>query len=231
MGEENLTEFSKSVYNLITNLIDTNSSNEQKKLINSFKTGDGKGIQSAVLTSVLYFLNSNYLFINSKTVKTFNIISEILGYDEHINGNLTDYIDNLEKLKELKNKISEYVPEFKEFEVFDSFCNWMCEANLGAYAVNGIKLEMLRKNYDLNLKNSFEILLKNYHKAKNNKFSADEKILVRELLATTLPEKLSQITNEKYKIFSSAWDKWHFCPYVALMNEKVTTKHLTRLYC
>ncbi len=228
--EDNLPEFSESVYNLIIDLINKNDSNEQKEVINTFKTGDGKGIQSAVLSSVLYFLNPTYLYINTKTVKTFRILSELLGHDKYINGNLIDYIDNLKRLKELKNEISAIIPEFKDFEVFDAFCNWMCDANLGAYAVNGIKLEILKKNYDLNIKNSFEILLENYNKAKVDKVSPAEKILVRDLLSTTIPEKLSEINQGQYKIFSSAWDKWHYCPYVALMNEKITSKHITGYY-
>ncbi|MDP1551968.1 MAG: DUF3578 domain-containing protein, partial [Methanobacteriaceae archaeon] len=70
-----------------------------------------------------------------------------------------------------------------------------------------------------------EIILKNYNKKREEKVSDEEKASIRDFLATKLPEKLSEITQSKYKTFSSAWDKWQYCPYVALMNEEITIKH------
>lgn len=142
-SDENLPEFTEAVYDLITNLINTSDKESQKEIINSFKSGEyGKGIQTAVLSSVLFYLDSNYLLINTKTVNTFNFLSHVMGDDEKINGNITDYIDNLEKLRKLLGHISKYVPELSDFEVFDAFCHWMCDKNLGYYAIDADKFEM-----------------------------------------------------------------------------------------
>lgn len=142
-SDENLPEFTEAVYDLITDLKQTSDKNVQKELIKSFKSGKyGKGIQTAVLSSVLFYLDSNYLLINTKTVNTFNFLSHVIGDDEKINGNIIDYIDNLEKLRKLLGHISKYVPELSDFEVFDAFCHWMCDKNLGYYAIDADKFEM-----------------------------------------------------------------------------------------
>ena len=141
-SDENLPEFTEAVYDLITDLKETSDKNVQKELINSFKTGQyGKGIQTAILSSALFYLDPNYLLINTKTVNTFNFLSEVIGDNEKINGNITDYIDNLEKLSKLLKHLSEYVPKFSDFEVFDAFCHWMCDKNLGYYAIDADKFE------------------------------------------------------------------------------------------
>ena len=148
-SDENLPEFTEAVYDLITDLKETSDKNIQKELINSFKTGQyGKGIQTAILSSVLFYLNPNYLLINTKTVNTFNLLSEVIGDNEKINGNLTDYIDNLEKLSKLLGHLSRYVPDFSDFEVFDAFCHWMCDKNLGYYAIDADKFERWLEGLD-----------------------------------------------------------------------------------
>ena len=172
--DDNLPEFSQTVYNLITNLKEISDKNTQKKLINSFKLGKyEKGIQSAVLSPVLYYLNSNYWYINNKTVITFNFLSKILGDNEKINGKIFNYIDNLDKLKRLVNIISQYAPEFSDFEVFDSFCHWMCDESLGYYAkdMQKFKLWLVEKGIEgtpksNKLKDTIELILNKYITAK-----------------------------------------------------------------
>lgn len=145
--DKKLPEFTKAVYDLITDLISIHDKEKQKALINNFKSGEhGKGIQTADFTSVLYYLKPDYWYINNKTVNTFNFLSRILGEDEKINGNIKDYIDNLEKLKRLIANISQYVPEFSDFEVFDAFCHWMCDKSLGYYAIDEDKFELWLEN-------------------------------------------------------------------------------------
>ena len=148
-SDENIPEFTEAVYDLITNLKETSDKNVQKELINSFKTGQyGKGIQTAILSSALFYLDPNYLLINTKTVNTFNFLSEVIGDNEKINGNINDYIDNLEKLSKLLGHLSKYVPEFSDFEVFDAFCHWMCDKNLGYYAIDADKFERWLEGLD-----------------------------------------------------------------------------------
>ncbi len=47
---------------------------------------------------------------------------------------LEDYIDNNSKLKQFLKELSKEVPDFEKFDIFDMFCHWMCDKNLGGYA-------------------------------------------------------------------------------------------------
>jgi MoxR-like ATPase len=132
-----LNEFSRAVFDLIDNLKKISIKNHQKQLINEFKTGKySKGIQTAVLSSPLYYLNPEYWFINNKTVQSFSFLSKLINENKRINGDLIDYIDNLDKLKDLVSKISVEVPELSDFQVFDAFCHWLCDHDLGYYAMD-----------------------------------------------------------------------------------------------
>jgi len=81
-----------------------------------------------------------------------------------------------------------------------------------------------------NIRNSLQDLLKNYKKAKDGETSEDEKLRIDHLLGIKFPNYLKKFTQNKYQIFSSDWDKWHFCPYVAIMDEKVSLKHNEGLF-
>ncbi len=228
--DDNLPEFSQTVYELITNLIGNSDRDTQKKLINSFKSGKHeKGIQSAVLSPVLYYLNSEYWYINNKTVITFNFLSKILGDNEKINGLIFDYINNLEKLKSLVNIISQYVPELSDFEVFDSFCHWMCDERLGYYAkdLQKFKMWLVEKGIDEpqksnKLKDTLELILNMYIKAKEDKLDVTNKNELLNRMSNTFPNYLKELTLDDYEIYSSISDKWHYCPYIALMNPEIS---------
>lgn len=145
--DKNLPQFARELYDLINNLIDTSDEKIQKSLINQFKSGKyEKGVQTAVLSSVLYYLKNDYWYINNKTVDTFNLLSKELGHNKKINGVLFDYIDNLNKFKKLISVIEQSVPEFSDFRVFDVFCHWMCDGNLGNYARDKEKFENWKFN-------------------------------------------------------------------------------------
>ncbi len=225
--DKNLPEFTNAVYKLITDLIQTSDKNTQKELINSFKSGKyTKGIQSADFTPVLYYLNSNYLYINNKTIKTFNFLSEILGDNEQINGDIIDYIDNLNKLRHMITIIGNITPELSDFEVFDAFCHWLSDAKLGYYALDHQKFNnWLKKKFPddtNNLINLIEDILKNYKSAKEGILPSIEQQRVNDILATQLPDLLTEKSGDQYQIYSSGWDKWHYSPYVALMHREIT---------
>lgn len=140
--KEDLPGLTETVYNLINDLINTKDENTQKKLIHDFKSGPySKGFQTGMLTPVLYYLDHDYIYINRKNVDTFNFLAEILDEDEKINGYLEDYVDSKSKIKALLTELAKDIPQLSNFEVFDVFCHWMCEKNLGYYAIDRAKYE------------------------------------------------------------------------------------------
>lgn len=140
--EEELPELTETVYNLINNLIETKDEKIQKELIHEFKTSKfTKGFQTGILTPVLYYLNPDYIYINRKNVDTFNFLSEILGEKIKINGYLEDYVESKSKIKSLLTELSNDIPEFSNFLIFDVFCHWMCDKSLGYYAIDRDKYE------------------------------------------------------------------------------------------
>ena len=138
---EKIPEITLAAFHLVDDLIKENDETSQKDLIRSFKAKNYKGFQSGIISSVFYYLNSKYWYINTKTVNTYNFLNEILGNESRINGNLDEYIDNLNKLKGLLNELSLNIPELSDFETFDIFCHWMCEKSLGYYAIDRKKYE------------------------------------------------------------------------------------------
>jgi energy-coupling factor transporter ATP-binding protein EcfA2 len=135
--DEVIPGLTETVFKLVDDLNNTNDKIQQKKLIAEFKNGPfSKGFQTAMLSPVLYCINKQYWLYNNKTVRTFNLLSEILGENDKIDGILENYIDNLDKLTNLVEDISVYIPEFSDFKVFDAFCHWMCDPKLGYYAMD-----------------------------------------------------------------------------------------------
>lgn len=221
---EDLPGLTEAVYNLIQSIMDINDKSKQKELIYAFKSGPyKKGFRTAVLSPVLYYLDPKFLFINSKTVDSFKFISDIFKDDERISVELFDYIENNEKLKKLIKFLSNYIPNLN-FENFDAFCHWLCSKHLGNYARDPEKYNewLLDHCYPSveNINDSLELILNNYKLAKNGNKKSQKNVL--NILNGTLPDYLSKKTDKLYKIYSSGNDKWHYCPYVALMDERVT---------
>ena len=147
--DEDLPSLTKTVFKLLEDLINSNDKIYQKDLIKEFKNGPySKGFQTAMLSPVLYCLDNKYWLYNNKTVNTFNLLSGILDEDDKIDGFLDNYIDNLDKLSKMVDYISVVVPEFSDFKIFDAFCHWMCDKNLGYYAMDQTKYaEWLKINF------------------------------------------------------------------------------------
>lgn len=139
---EDLPKLTLTVFKLVDDLRASNDKTQQKQLINDFKKGPySKGFQTAMMSPVFYCMNKQYWLYNTKTVKTYKFISEILENNDQINGQLDDYIDNLDKLNKLVDNISSFVPEFTSFKVFDAFCHWLCDPKLGYYAIDKEKYD------------------------------------------------------------------------------------------
>jgi uncharacterized protein YjgD (DUF1641 family) len=226
---EDLPGLTLAVRDLIQKLNETNDKEIRKNLISEFKNGKyKKGFQTAMLTPTLYYINPDFWFINKKTVATFNLFSELLGDKYQITGNLDEYIDNNDKLHNLVEKLKDYIPELN-FETFDEFCHWMCSDHLGNYACNKEKFDnwLIEKGFTktLNIKSCLEAILESYRSAKDGLLSPGDKEEIKNILISQLPKLLSEKTENQHHIFSSAQDKFHYCPYVALMNEGITSKH------
>lgn len=236
--DKNLPEFSKDVYELITDLVESNNKDQQKQLIKSFKTGQyQKGIQTAVLSSPLYYLRDDYWFINSKTVNTFKFLSKIIGENKKINGNLFDYIDNLQELKDLVVKISSQVPKFSDFEVFDAFCHWLNDDKLGYYAIDTKKykkwllslLNLNGKPSNVNISTSLRSILDNYNLAKEKKLSPENQEKFEILLNNSLPNFLQLLSGNEYYIYSSG-KRWNNYPFIAIKDDNEINKVTEGVY-
>ncbi|HHY00746.1 MAG TPA: EVE domain-containing protein [Methanothermobacter sp.] len=203
------------------------NSDTQKELLIDLQNKYPKGVKTGVVSAAIYFLEPYYLLINKKTEKTYNFLTkEFLPEYRTINNTLADYITNIENLKKLLQEINDISLGFSDYPIFDIFCHWMCEESLGNYAVDSDKylrwVKTQKRPNDI-IKNYLEDLLNNYQKAKQKKVNENEILRVKDIIATRLPTYLENITNQN--TFSSASAKWHYCPYVAIMNPEVSTKH------
>ena len=137
LSEEDLPKLADTIFTLINDLINNpDDTDRQKEIINSFIASQySKGLQSGIISPVLYYIEPKYLLINSKVVDTVKFISrEFMPQEIRISTLLEEYVDNNAKLKGFLEELSKEVPEFKDFDVFDMFCHWMCNKNLGGYA-------------------------------------------------------------------------------------------------
>lgn len=137
LNKEDLPKLADAIFTLINGLINNpDNTDRQKEIINSFIASQySKGLQSGIISPVLYYIEPKYLLINSKVVDTVRFISrEFMLSEIRISASLREYVDNNTKLKDFLGELSKEVPEFKDFDVFDMFCHWMCDKNLGGYA-------------------------------------------------------------------------------------------------
>ena len=137
LNQEDLPKLADAVFNLIDGLINNpDDENKQKTIISNFASSPySRGLQSGIISPVLYYLEPKYLLINSKVVDTVRFISrEFIPQEIRLSALLEAYIDNNAKLKSFLGNLSREVPEFNNFDVFDMFCHWMCDKNLGGYA-------------------------------------------------------------------------------------------------
>jgi len=137
LSEEDLPKLADTIFTLINDLINNpDDTDRQKEIINSFIASQySKGLQSGIISPVLYYIEPKYLLINSKVVDTVRFISkEFMSQEVRLSTLLEEYVDNNLKLKQFLEELSKEVSDFEDFDVFDMFCHWMCDKNLGGYA-------------------------------------------------------------------------------------------------
>lgn len=224
--DEDLPGLTSAVFDLLTKLMDITDKEIQKQEINTFKQSKyKKGFRTAMLTPTLYYLKPDFLFINKKTVANYKLMSELLGENDQISVELTEYVDNNHKLHKLIEKLSNIIPGLT-FEIFDEFSHWMCDSKLGDYACNRDKYEkwLIEKGCH-NLNYFIKEITQNYIAAKDNKLPNAERERIKDILGIKLPKLITDNLDQGYKIFNSIYDKFHFCPYIALMNNELTDSH------
>lgn len=123
---DNWTNVAEAIYKMIYDLVEKNDWNAPVEFEQNQSVS--KGIKAGFLTPTLYFLNQKYRMVNSKTVDTVNFMlgEKVIGRD------LTRYKEYLEIIDQALNELGE--PLFKNPDIFDAFCHWMCDKRLGGYA-------------------------------------------------------------------------------------------------
>lgn len=132
----NWKNVASALFDLVQSLIENEDEDFHRSAINNFVESEySKGFQTGFITPILYPLKNSFLVINEKTVDTVGFISkEFMPQEIRLSTKLKEYIDNNAKLKGFLEELAKKTPEFKNFDVFDMFCHWMCDKNLGGYA-------------------------------------------------------------------------------------------------
>ncbi|MCD6115049.1 AAA family ATPase [bacterium] len=137
LTEDDLPKLADAIFTLINGLINNpDDAERQKEIISSFIASQySRGLQSGIISPVLYYIEPKYLLINSKVVDTVRFISKEFMFQEvRLSTLLKEYVDNNLKLKQFLEELSKDVSDFEDFDVFSMFCHWMCDKNLGGYA-------------------------------------------------------------------------------------------------
>lgn len=147
--DDELNKIAVLFFRTVKGIIDNDTDFEKQKDILSDLVNNplSKGIKSGLITPSLYFLDDDFYVINKKTIDAAEFLSNFIGNTIKINNELLDYVDNNTKLHKFLVDIGDYVPEIKNFRVFDIFCHWLCTSNLGFYA-RGKKLPLVGFEYD-----------------------------------------------------------------------------------
>lgn len=113
----NWDNVANAIYNLVYSLVEQHDWN----CLASFEanTSVSKGFKAATLTPAFYFLDQQYLIINSKTINTVNLL---LGYHA-IKNDLSHYQEYLQIINETLQELG--APMFHDADVFETFCQWM----------------------------------------------------------------------------------------------------------
>ena len=133
--------------NTVNALLEIDDNDEKKEILKNYKGDVYKSyyIQTGTMSPILFYLDKSKFYpINSKTIKTVNYLSKMLGNEINLSKNLNEYIDSNEIyknfLKDLKNNFYIDKLDIGDIRVFDEFCHWICDDNLGYYVRDGNNL-------------------------------------------------------------------------------------------
>ncbi|MFX0172060.1 MAG: hypothetical protein ACFE9L_09075 [Candidatus Hodarchaeota archaeon] len=123
---ENWPLVSKAIFELVFELIE----NENWEILEEFENNKelSRGFKTGMLTPTFFHLNPEFYLINSKNIDTINYIVE----KKAIDNSLTNYRKNIKIIKQVIDEIN--CDLFNDYTIFDMFCHWMCDKQLGGYA-------------------------------------------------------------------------------------------------
>ncbi len=111
--------------------INESNANEQQKILTDYsKNSLSNGLKTGLVTPSLYFTNNDNYVINNKTINTIALLSPFVNKPVKITSDLNKYVENNKKVHEFLDKLSEIIPELKEFDYFDEFCHYICAPKL-----------------------------------------------------------------------------------------------------
>lgn len=124
-SRENWPNVATAIFKMIAGLIADKNPKHIEEFVNS---GYSKGLQSGLISPTLYCLDPYFLVVNNKTVDTVKYLAE----ENLIDRELNNYLENITKLRGVIRDLG--IPLFDNYDVFDTFCHWMCDKRLGGYA-------------------------------------------------------------------------------------------------
>jgi hypothetical protein len=123
---ENWTKVGEAIFKLFYEIIERENYNALIEFEANYEIS--KGIKAGFISPTLFFLNSKYRILNSKTILTINFITE----ENSIDRSLTNYIKNISIIEKVISELN--IDILNEPEKFDMFCHFMCDKRLGGYA-------------------------------------------------------------------------------------------------
>lgn len=122
-SRENWPNVATAIFKMIAGLIADKNPKHIEEFVNS---GYNKGFQSGLISPTLYCLDPYFLVVNNKTVDTVKYLAE----ENLIDRELNNYLESITKLRGFIRDLG--IPLFDNYDVFDTFCHWMCDKRLGA---------------------------------------------------------------------------------------------------
>ena len=139
LSDKEMDETAILLFETLYKLKDNDDIDDQKRILKEYAENKySGGIKSGRLSSILYYLDDNYLVINKKTVETVKLLSLMFGDEIKLSLELKRYIINNNKYKEflekLKNAIDYTRFDIGNFEIFDTICHYLCSNSTIHYA-------------------------------------------------------------------------------------------------
>lgn len=123
---ENWPKVASAIYDLFYALVEQNDWTSLEK----FERNEtlSRGIRAGFITPTLHCLRPEFRILNSKTIDTISLLLD----QQAIARDLTNYKRYLGIIDQALAELDIHL--FRDRDVFDAFCHWMCDKRLGGYA-------------------------------------------------------------------------------------------------
>ena len=139
-SDDDMDNLANEFFTTANSLLNEKDIDKQKEILEAYSSDALKsyGFQTGVMSPVLFYLDESEFYpINRKTIKTVRFLSIILDNEIILSDKLNEYIDSNEQyknfLKNLKNEFYFDKLNISDIKVFDEFCHWFCDKELGYY--------------------------------------------------------------------------------------------------